>query len=130
MPASTASINEASPSSRSAAAPVRYSERSGVIPSPSGDGSPCRPALTRLFRTPRVLDERVSLKGYQGSLRQVSVMDLGHEEPTLILTNNNQIRCPALVTRYAQRMLIENGIAEAVQFFHLAALPSMVGLKE
>src|SRR5205814_2675290 len=28
------------------------------------------PALTRLFRTPRVLDERVSLKGYQGSLRQ------------------------------------------------------------
>ncbi|HVH71025.1 MAG TPA: hypothetical protein VNB49_07960 [Candidatus Dormibacteraeota bacterium] len=87
------------------------------------------PALTRLFRTPRVLDERVCLKGYQGSLRQVTVMDLGHEEPTLILTNNNQIRCPALVTRYAQRMLIENGIAEAVQFFHLDALSSMVGLK-
>jgi hypothetical protein len=87
------------------------------------------PALTRLFRTPRVLDERVCLKGYQGSLRQVTVMDLGHEEPTLILTNNNKIRCPALVTRYAQRMLIENGIAEAVQFFHLDALSSMVGLK-
>jgi hypothetical protein len=87
------------------------------------------PALTRLFRTPRVLDERVSLKGYQGELRQVTVMDLGHEEPTLILTNNRKISCPALVTRYAQRMLIENGIAEAVQFFHLDALTSMVGLK-
>ncbi len=86
-------------------------------------------ALTRLFRTPRVLDERVCLKGYQGQLRQVTVMDLGHEEPTIILTNNNTIRCPALVTRYAQRMLIENGIAEAVQFFHLDALSSMVGLK-
>ena len=34
-----------------------------------------------------------------------------------------------LITRYAQRMLIENGIAEAIQFFHLDALSSMVGLK-
>jgi hypothetical protein len=33
------------------------------------------------------------------------------------------------VTRYAQRMLIENGIAEAIQFFHLDTLSSMVGLK-
>jgi hypothetical protein len=87
------------------------------------------PALTRLFRTPKVLDERVCLKGYEGELRQVTVMDLGHEEPTILLTNNGTIGCPALVTRYAQRMLIENGIAEAVQFFHLDALSSMVGLK-
>jgi hypothetical protein len=34
-----------------------------------------------------------------------------------------------LVTRYARRMLIENGIAAAIQFFHLDALSSMVGLK-
>ena len=33
------------------------------------------------------------------------------------------------MTRYAQRMLIENGISEAIQFFHLDALSSMVGLK-
>jgi hypothetical protein len=87
------------------------------------------PALTRLFRTPKVLDERVQLTGYPGKLRQVTVIDLGHEEPTILLTNNDTITCPALVTRYAQRMLIENGIAEAVQFFHLDALSSMVGLK-
>lgn len=87
------------------------------------------PALTRLYRTPKVLDERVQLRGYPGKLRQVTVIDLGHEEPTIILTNNEKIGCPALVTRYAQRMLIENGIAEAVQFFHLDALSSMVGLK-
>lgn len=87
------------------------------------------PALTRLFRTPKVLDERVQLKGYPTKLRQVTVIDLGHEEPTILLTNNEKITCPALVTRYAQRMLIENNIAEAVQFFHLDALSSMVGLK-
>jgi hypothetical protein len=87
------------------------------------------PALSRLYRTPKVLDERITLKDYRGQLRQVTVIDLGHEEPTVLLTNNFRISCPALVTRYAQRMLIENGIAEAIQFFHLDALSSMVGLR-
>jgi hypothetical protein len=87
------------------------------------------PALTRKYRTPKVLDERMVLKGYQGELRQVTVIELGHEEPTILLTNNFKIHCPALVTRYAQRMLMENGIADAVQFFHLDALSSLVGLR-
>jgi hypothetical protein len=86
-------------------------------------------SLTRTFRTPKVLDQRIQLPGYQGSLRQVTVIELGHEDPTLLLTNNFKIDCPSLVTRYAQRMLIENGISEAIQFFHLDALSSMVGLK-
>jgi hypothetical protein len=86
-------------------------------------------SLTRTFRTPRVIDEKIRLKGYSGDLRQVTVTDLGHEEPTIILTNNFSIKCPTLVTRYAQRMLIENGISDAIQFFHLDALSSMVGLK-
>lgn len=86
-------------------------------------------SLTRTFRIPKVLDERIQLPGYQGSLRQVTVIELGHEDPTLLLTNNFKIDCPSLVTRYAQRMLIENGISEAIQFFHLDALSSMVGLK-
>ncbi len=86
-------------------------------------------ALTRTYRTPSVLDERVSLPGYTGTLRQIIVIDLGHEEPTILLTNNLRAGCATLVTRYAQRMLIENGIAEAIGFFHLDALSSMVGLK-
>src|SRR4051812_39295431 len=86
-------------------------------------------SLTRSFRTPKVLDERIRLKDYEGELRQVTIIDLGHEEPTVLLTNNFQSDCPALVTRYAQRMLIEHGISEAIQFFHLDALSSMVGLK-
>jgi hypothetical protein len=86
-------------------------------------------SLTRSFRTPRVLDERIRLKGYEGELRQITITDLGHEQPTVLLTNDFQSDCPALVTRYAQRMLIENGISEAIQFFHLDALSSMVGLK-
>lgn len=86
-------------------------------------------SLTRTFRTPRVLDESICLPDYEGPLRQVTVIDLGHEEPTILLTNNFRLGCPALVTRYAHRMLIENGIAEAIQFFHLDSLSSMVGLQ-
>ena len=86
-------------------------------------------SLTRSSRTPRVLDGRIRLKGDEGGLRQVTIIDLGHEEPTVSLTNNFQSDCPALVTRYAQRMLIEDGIPEAIQSFHLDALSSMVGLR-
>jgi len=86
-------------------------------------------SLTRSFRTPRVLDQRITLPGYEGSLRQMSVIDLGHEEPTILLTNNLKISATALLTRYAQRMLIENKISEAIQFFHIDSLSSMVGLK-
>jgi hypothetical protein len=87
------------------------------------------PALTRIYRTPKVLEERVRLSGYDGELRQVTVMELGHEEPTVLLTNHLKLGPVELVTRYAQRMLIENGISEAVQFFHMDALSSMVGMK-
>jgi hypothetical protein len=87
------------------------------------------PSLSRLYRTPKVLDERIHLRGYEGSLRQITIMDLGHEQPTVLLTNHQHKGCPGLISRYAQRMLIENGIAEAIAFFHLDALSSMVGMK-
>jgi hypothetical protein len=87
------------------------------------------PALTRIYRNPKVLEERVTLSGYPGELRQLTVMDLGHEEPTVLLTNHRKLGPAELVTRYAQRMLIENGISEAVQFFHIDSLSSMIGMK-
>jgi transposase len=87
------------------------------------------PALTRQYRTPRVLDEAVELAGHPGPLRQLTILDLGHEDPTLLLTNDFKSAPATLITRYAQRMLIENGIAEAIHFFHIDALSSMVDLK-
>ena len=87
-------------------------------------------SLTRTYRTPRVFDERIALRGYGDKLiRQLSILDLGHEEPTIVLTNDMRATPATLITRYAQRMLIENGIAEAIHFFHIDALSSMVGLK-
>ncbi len=51
------------------------------------------------------------------------------KEPAILLTNDLNATPSHLITRYAQRMLIENGIAEAIHFFHIDALSSMVGLK-
>ena len=68
------------------------------------------PALTRIYRNPKVLETRVTLPGYEGELRQLTIMELGHEEPTVLLTNHRKLGPVELVTRYAQRMLIENGI--------------------
>jgi hypothetical protein len=82
----------------------------------------------RKYQTPRVVDQRVTLTGYTGTLRQLLIRDLGHEEPTVLLTNDLTSSLKALITRYAQRMLIENGLADSVDFFHLDALSSAVAL--
>lgn len=87
-------------------------------------------ALTRTYRTPRIYDEKVRIRDYgDRPVRQLSILDLGHEDPTILLTNDMHASPSALITRYAQRMLIENGIAEAIHFFHIDSLSSMVGLK-
>lgn len=85
--------------------------------------------VSRIYRTPRILDKKIKLKDYEGNIRQITVADLGHEEPTLLLTNQLR-RSPAkLIGRYAQRMLIENGIADGIDFFHMDALSSAVAMK-
>lgn len=86
-------------------------------------------AVGRAYRTPRILDHRVALPGYSGDLRQLTITDLGHEEPTLLVTNQLRRSAARLVERYAQRMLIENGIQDGVDFFHMDALSSAVALK-
>jgi len=82
---------------------------------------------TRKYRTPRVYEQPIPLAGRV--LRQMFVQDLGHDEPTILLTNQRHTPAPALLTRYAQRMLIENALSDAVRFFHIDALSSAVGLK-
>jgi hypothetical protein len=85
--------------------------------------------VSRLYRTPRVLDQRISLDNYQGPLRQLVITELGHEEPTLLLTNQRQRSARQLIGRYAQRMVIENNIADGIDFFHMDALSSAVAMK-
>lgn len=85
--------------------------------------------VARAYKTPRVLDRQVRLSDYDGPIRQLTVADLGHEEPTLLLTNQLTRSASHLIGRYARRMLIENTIADGIDFFHMDALSSAVAMK-
>ena len=83
----------------------------------------------RIYRTPMVLDRRVRISGYPDDVRQLAVHGLGHERPTLLLTNQMRTSASQLVDRYARRMVIENAIADAIDFFHMDALSAAVPMK-
>ena len=85
--------------------------------------------ISRMYRTPRIIDQRISLASYKGSLRQIIITDLGHEEPTILITNQLTRPATKLIGRYAQRMIIENNISDGVDFFHMDALSSAVAMK-
>jgi hypothetical protein len=85
--------------------------------------------VSRAYRTPRVLDRQIRLKDYDGALRQLTIAELGHEDPTLLLTNQLNRSASHLIGRYAQRMLIENNIEDGIDFFHMDALSSAVAMK-
>lgn len=81
----------------------------------------------RKYKTPRVFEQSIRLAG--ATLRQLFVVDLDHEQPTILLTNDPHSSHAKLLTRYAQRMLIEKALSDAVRFFHMDALSSAVGMK-
>lgn len=85
--------------------------------------------VARAYRHPRILDSKITLEDYEGPLRQLTITDLGHEEPTFLLTNQFRISPAKLIGRYAQRMIIENNIEDGIDFFHMDALSSAVAMK-
>lgn len=85
--------------------------------------------VSRQYKHPRVLDQRITLPDYDGPLRQLIITGLGHEEPTFLLTNQLRRAAAKLIGRYAQRMLIENNIEDGIDFFHMDALSSAVAMK-
>jgi hypothetical protein len=68
------------------------------------------------------------VRGCPVPLRQIAVRGLGHEHPTLILTNDRTSPPKQIVGRYAKRMRIEQRLAEQIRSFHLDALSSAVAL--
>jgi hypothetical protein len=85
--------------------------------------------VSRQYTHPRILDRRITLAEYDGPLRQITVADLGHEDPTILLSNQLTPMAPRLIERYARRMIIENSIEDGIDFFHMDALSSAVAMK-
>jgi len=70
-------------------------------------------------------EDPVTIKGR--TFRQLAVQ-LGRDQPTLILTNQQQLTPKQLIERYGQRWGIENQLAEQIRAFHLDSLCSQVPL--
>ena len=81
------------------------------------------------YNRPRVHeDHAVTLTSYPGTVRQVIVTGLGRDAPTVIITNDDQIKTRALISQYARRMTIEQRLAEIIGAFCADALSSTVNL--
>jgi transposase len=73
-------------------------------------------------------DPAVRLTSYPGTVRQLVVTGLGRDQPTVIITNDDQVKTRALVQQYARRMTIEQRLAEIIRAFCADALSSTVNL--
>jgi transposase len=87
-------------------------------------------------RTLKVRDETVFLNGYcdnktgkPKSIRQIVITGHGKSKPALIISNDFDIPLDKVVRKYARRWLVEKGIAEQIDFFHLNRVSSSMVIK-
>jgi hypothetical protein len=80
------------------------------------------------YRSPKVVDEQVTVTDYPQTIRQLVVRGLGREAPTVIMTNNRRASAKMVIERYAGRMTVEQRLAESIRSFHLDPLSSAVPL--
>ena len=83
----------------------------------------------------KVYDSKITLRGYcdqtgaAKELRQVAITGNGKVKPALIITNDFEISLETVVRKYARRWLVEKGISEQIEFFHLNKLSSSMVIK-
>lgn len=84
---------------------------------------------TRKYRLLKISQQPVTIKDYDGELRQIVVTGTGRELPMLIITNEFDAPPKEIIEIYALRWLIENNIQENIDFFSLNALSSPIIVK-
>jgi transposase len=84
------------------------------------------PHVKRKFQNPQVYESLISIKDYEGQLRQIVIRGNGHETPAFLITNDLEASTELIVSNYSRRWRVENVISEAVKFFNLNALSSPI----
>jgi len=87
------------------------------------------PMLDGKGRWLKVIDEKTFLKDYGDDLRQIAITGHGKIKPALIITNDFDKPCTEIVPKYTRRWLVEKGISEQIEFFHLNRLSSSMVIK-
>ena len=84
---------------------------------------------SRKYQLLKIFQQSVTIKDYDGQLRQIVVTGTGRQQPMLIITNDFDTPAKEIIGTYALRWLIENNIQENVDFFSLNALSSSIIVK-
>jgi hypothetical protein len=87
-------------------------------------------------RTLKVHEQTVTLPGYKDektdavkSIRQVVITGNGKIKPAVMLTNDTELPLASLIRKYSRRWLVEKGIAQQIDFFHLNRVSSSMVIK-
>jgi transposase len=76
-----------------------------------------------------VAEQTVTPRDYGKALRQVAIAGRGRIQPALIITNDFELACEQIVRKYARRWLVEKGISQQIEFFHLNRVSSCMVIK-
>lgn len=87
------------------------------------------PHAKRKYPNPLVHESLITLRDYEGDLRQLILRGNGREKPAFLVSNDFDTPLELLVGNYARRWRVENVISEAVKFFNLNALSSPILIK-
>lgn len=87
-------------------------------------------------RTLKVFEEKVKLQGYCDcntgqikDIRQIIITGHGRIKPAVLITNDFELSIDLLIRKYCRRWLVEKGISEQVEFFHLNRVNSSMVIK-
>lgn len=80
-------------------------------------------------RSIRVNDSTIAPRDYGKDLRQIAITGHGKIKPALIITNDFQRPVEEMIRKYARRWLVEKGISEQIEFFHLNKISSSMVIK-
>jgi transposase len=95
---------------------------------PASAWKPARIDRAGRYRHPHLHQDQVTLKGIHTPVRQIAVTNIGRDQPTLLISNDQATPAKDLFGRYAERMLIENELDAYIAGFHLDALTSGIPL--
>ncbi len=77
----------------------------------------------------KVYEQHLTPKDYGQPLRQIAISSSGRSKPALIITNDLALPTEQIVRKYARRWLVEKGISQQIEFFHLNKLSSAMVIK-
>jgi transposase len=87
-------------------------------------------------RSLKVHEQTVTLPGYKDTdtgkvkmIRQVIITGHGKEKPAVMLTNDFELSIEKIVRKYSRRWIVEKGISEQIDFFHLNRVSSSMVIK-